>query len=218
MDQQFTDAATRRVSSMGRVRVRVPGVQFGRVRAVAIALGTALAIALTPAGATTVAGPPTHPPFPTASGNFGVFSLIDNPTFAGAICYWHSGSHPSLYKITVRRPIVFASSRVSGTTSQKVGWRYQVEYSSDATNWSVIATSPIVKSTATRQREAFWLPRTFTFNTVPTDGYYRIKVRLLWYWPNTSTVDGTGTAYPQYYDVAEPFQQFLYNDCPQPLV
>jgi hypothetical protein len=218
MSHDLSSAPPSRLSATASSRFRLPGIGIGRVRAGAIALGTALVIALTPGGAGTLAGPTTHPPYLTASGHFSVVALIDNPTYAGEVGYWHSGTHPSLYKLFVRRPIVFASSRVSGNTSQTVGWRYQIEYSTDEANWSVIASSPVFKSTATRGQEASWQDRVHDFASRPANGYYRVKVRVFWYWPNSTTLDGNGTLYPQFCGVREPFEQFLYNDCPQPLV
>ena len=173
-----------------------------------------LAVATLLGAVPVAAADPGTPPYLTASGNYGVFALIDNPTFSGATCIYHPGTHPDLYRIKVRRPVVFAYDRhKSSVDRQTVGWSYVIEQSDDLTTWDSMYTSSVQTKTATDATNADFRPRTHTFTSAHP--YYRVKVKIVWL--HDGHVDGKGTIYPFYYGIDAGFTQFYPWYCPVPL-
>jgi hypothetical protein len=120
------------------------------------------------------------------SGHYGVHTPIDNAEYAGAICHYTGGA---LDAIHLRRPILFAVNRTSGLDTQKVGWAFRIEYSTDGTAWTEYTNSPIVARSATDKVNAHFKSRTWHVAAFKTN-YWRAINKFYWFYPDVSHVDG----------------------------
>ncbi len=134
---------------------------------------------------------------PSETGTYGVHILLDNPEYPGAICASETGTD-LIDKITVRRPIIFATS---GVASQRVGEvttiESKVSTASDDT-YTLLDASPLRKATATPNHNAMF-PR-WSHAIVPTELTYRVVVTDYWYGPDGTTPVGTAVQIGAYYD------------------
>lgn len=144
------------------------------------------------------------------SGNYGVHTLIDNGEYAGAACSYSSVG--VIQKIGIRAPIVFAFNRTSAVDTQKVGWRYHIQYSQDGNSWSNSTTSTLVKATATDKVNAHFPARTYTFDLIPLTTYFRVTIDLLWFYPDATHVDGQAKHVVGWYRIAP---QIAQTWCPE---
>ncbi len=148
---------------------------------------------------------PSAASFPGHSGHYGAHDLIDVAEYPEARCIYSTTSEDTLRTLTIRAPIVYASSRVSGTHAQTVGWRYRIQYNDGDVNssadWHDLSTSTIVKASATGGYNAQWSGRTYTFADPGTHESYRVAIDMFWYWPSSSHQDGKAVHVGQLYDV-----------------
>jgi hypothetical protein len=152
---------------------------IGRRHAVVLSLLVAGSLAATtlPVVAATPA-PVDDPPV-------GRHVLIDTREFPGANC--RTVSVGDLQSIRVRRPVMYARNRLSGTDHQTVGWRWELRDAS----MTRIAHSSFEKATATDKRPAAFSNRTIDMSGRP-EGTYFVSIRMRWYRPGSSTtIQGT---------------------------
>jgi hypothetical protein len=132
-------------------------------------------------------------PVPVDDPPVGRHVLIDNGEFPGANC--RSQSFTDLVSIRVRRPVMYARNRTSGTDHQTVGWRWQLRDES----FSAVAQGPIAKASATDKRPAAFSNQTVGMSGRP-EGVYFISIRMYWFKPGSSTqVQGTARHFVRNY-------------------
>jgi hypothetical protein len=145
------------------------------------------------------------------SGHYGVHTPIDTGEYAGAICgYSNIGQ---LDTIKIRRPIVFAFDRTGGVDTQKVGWRFNIEYSIDGNNWSTWNTSSILTATATDKVNAHFMPRTYHLTNPVKTTYFRVTLDLYWFYPDVHHVNGQANHVIAWYQIGP--QVGLGTWCPE---
>lgn len=174
------------------------------IRRSGIAILLALTAAATVGAGPALAGAPIgDPTFGPHTGTYGLHALVDTFEYPAARCVY--GSDNLLKSIRIRKPIIYGVDRTSGTDTQTVGWRYRIEYQDVATaggyaNWPDWYVSPIVKTTASDAHNAQFQLRTFTFGGgVSSHTYYRVSMEMLWYYPNSTTLNGKAVHLPNYY-------------------
>ena len=138
--------------------------------------------------------------FSPPSGNFGPHFLRDSPEFGGARCTYPEPAY-QLSTIRIRPPSVYAFDRTTGADSQKTGWKYIIESSSDALNWTPAVTSRVQKGTATEVKDAPFTARTYAFTGGAGMDYYRVSIRMLWYSQDGTIVRGSAEHTVEYYDI-----------------
>jgi hypothetical protein len=132
------------------------------------------------------------------SGNYGAHWLRDSPEYRGVKCFYKNTS--VLYRLRIRAPVVQAFDRTGGTDAQVVGWKFRVEYSDNTpTDWYQLYLSPITKASAKETQAANFTARFFDFGTVNHD-YYRGRIKMFWFYPNATTIDGRADHWVQYYE------------------
>lgn len=167
-----------------------------------------LVLALTLAGGVPALAGGVH------TGHFGVHTLIDNSEYAGAICgYGNSGL---LDKIKIRRPILFGYDRTGGVDSQKVGWRFNIEYSFSGSSWSPWSTSSMVTASATDKVNAHFKPRTFQLVNPVKTTYWRVTVDLYWFYPDVNHVNGHAYHILSWYQIGVQVSNQTW--CPQQII
>ena len=140
-------------------------------------VATLLAASTLPASAA-VPAPVDDPPV-------GRHVLIDTQEFPGANC--RTQSVGDLQSIRVRRPVMYARNRTSGTDHQIVGWRWELRDAS----MTRIDQGPFEKADATDKRPAAFSNRTVDMSGRP-EGTYFVSIRMRWYKPGSSTrIQGT---------------------------
>lgn len=180
---------------MNRLRLHRPHIAF---------LVGVLLLGLVGGTSPALAGPGTH------TGHYGVHTLIDNGEYAGAICGYTSAF---LDTIKIRRPIVFGKDRTGGVDTQKVGWRFNIEYSFSGTSWSHWSTSSLVVATATDKVNAHFKPRTFHLVNPVKTTYWRVTIDLYWYYPDLNHQNGHANHVVNYYQIG--LQDKYQTWCPE---
>ena len=153
-------------------------------------LAAAILLAALPVSA---ASDPTVGPH---SGKVGVHQLVDTASYPGATCVY--GQSQILKTIKIRQPIVYAFDRSSKTNTEWVAWRYHIEYSESNAptgtyvNWPDFAVSSWTKAQATDVNNARWPARAYTMASGSgAHLFYRVSIELRWFFPNSSTKDGS---------------------------
>jgi len=129
------------------------------------------------------------------TGNFGVHDLTDNGQYPGATCTYNG---VELSKISIRRPVVYAFNRTSHTDTQTVGYRYILEYNDGKfsttaySDWPDAHLGKVIKATATDAANARWSAASYTFPNGVAAGHqvWRISIRMFWYYPTATKIDG----------------------------
>jgi len=119
-------------------------------------------------------------PAPVDDPPVGRHVLIDTQEFPGAKCRTQSFS--DLLSIRVRRPVMYARSRTSGTDHQIVGWRWELRNASR----TQIDHGSFEKADATDKRPAAFSNQTVDMSGRP-EGTYFISIRMRWFKPGSST-------------------------------
>jgi hypothetical protein len=124
-------------------------------------------------------------PAPVDDPPVGRHVLIDTQEFPGANC--RTVSVGDLGSIRVRRPVMYARNRTSGTDHQIVGWRWELHDAS----MTRIDQGTFEKADATDKRPAAFSNRTVDMSGRP-EGTYFVSIRMRWYKPGSSTtIQGT---------------------------
>lgn len=147
-------------------------------------------------------------------GNYGVHLLIAEEPYEAARCNYDTGGNLTGFKI--RRPIAFAFDRTNNIDHQYVGWQFVIQGTNDADlylgTYTTVFASSIKKVWTSEQQPAAFLPRKYVLSS-PTYTAYRIIVKMFWYYPSATKVDGKVFWVPEKYeDGTTP--DFQYAGCP----
>ena len=182
--------------------------------------GAAIALALALAGSAGVAADTLI----AHHGPTGIASLRDQGVAGkgGARCDYsfHDMRDGGAATIKVHAPRVLARNRTAGTDHQLVGWQVVLQQTPDDINygkWYTVFTSSVLNASATDSVKAAFTDRNFH---VPFNTFVRVRVRLLWYVPGSSSVVEGWQArsvdhYDRYLDGA--FEDQTPDSCPQDL-
>jgi hypothetical protein len=127
-------------------------------------------------------------------GDYGYHWLLDSQEYPAVTCVYDSQGH--IDRVKIRRPIVFGDDRrPSQVDSQWVGWRAIVQYSDSdmptSEDWSTQTQTSIVKDYTSDKHPAEFLPRTVNLSSgAYQHTNWRVRYRLLWYYPSKSDQDG----------------------------
>lgn len=171
-----------------------------------------LALALMPGSAVATSDPYSGP----HSGNYGDHWLRDSAEFAGVKCFY--SNIDVLQRMRIRPPIVQAFNRTHGSDRQTVGWKAQVEFSDNQTDWFPLSLSHIQKAAATDTQAANFTAIVVNLGTI-SHSAYRVRIMLRWYYPNATTIDGRADHWVHYYAyVFQTFSGTITDWCPSQLV
>lgn len=152
-----------------------------------------LALAL---GATPVAAGDDH------HGTYGVHALIDTEAYPAVTCDYPDAIINNIRAIRIRKPIVYGVDRTSGVDRQIVGWRYQIFASTPPDeDFLLVYTSPAAKATATDGYNAQWSNRRYTIPDPTAFHKYRVAIKMIWYWPSATQVEGSALHMPVQYRI-----------------
>lgn len=146
--------------------------------------------------ATALGGPASA----SGTGHYGPHYLRDNDEFGGARCVYPE-PWTALDRIRIRPPSVYAYDRTAQNDVQTVGWRVVLEASTDRLTWGVAAPGPIAKATATESIDAAFTPVTIYLPAGPVTEYFRIRIKMYWYYPNATTIDGRADHLVTFYEI-----------------
>ena len=166
-----------------------------RVRAFAV-----VAVSVLLSASATIAGGPPYGQGQHLDG-FGPHWLLDSSEYPAVTCSYSRGV---LYRIVMRKPIIYALDRTSQDDRQWVGWRAVFQYADLVagadTQWVELTRTPTVYAIADEQNEARF--RNLTFNVLPSikrHSIFRVKYLMTWYYPTKGQRYGVAVHWPLYY-------------------
>ena len=136
-----------------------------------------------------------NPDSPYLWHHYGVHLLIDDDRgYRGASCHYSGSGVQTLDRIHVRRPIAFGYDRSHANDHQYVGWSAQVQGTNDipdfsTSSWVDVKKSPLQKAWTSEVQPAAFLPVQVAISN-PAYLYYRVVVKMFWYYPTKTKVDG----------------------------
>jgi hypothetical protein len=126
-----------------------------------------------------------------ATGNVGSHHLRDTAGSPGVTCTFVTrGANWVLHTLRVQPPVMKAFNRTNRSDTQKVGWKYQVEFSqNEGTTWHTRFLSNAQKAKATETTAAPFAARTYTLPS-GIGPELRVRIKMFWYHPGVTTVNG----------------------------
>jgi hypothetical protein len=106
---------------------------------------------------------------------------------------------PTVPKIKVNAPVLYARNVSPGVDHQWVGWAYTILFTDDLgsnpTHWKPYHDSSVVKARATDTTPAALSQRTFAFTSSSRDHTgYRVVIHMTWYAPTSTHTAGSAGA------------------------
>jgi hypothetical protein len=173
------------------------------IRGRSLAAVIVLSLALLAPGGALADTPVSH------SGVRGIHGLPDTREQPNVRCTYDPDEEA--LQVRVLAPVVYAVDRGAGVQSQRVGWRFRVQYSSGL-GYSTWKTTTTITATATDRRPAGFELRSKSFAKAPPVSY-RVRVDMYWY-DSAGRVTGRATHAPTWYrSVAEGESDVVEGSC-----